>query len=122
MIIITLLTIIFSITSYFSITFLIIQLYVRIFSIVLSAAYLSLTKRVFLALIHKRSRPAVTRAPIRILQPLVNRLKVLFKEPCIPAKSKKIIIFIKPWIYIFNINTRIYFITNKSRYIYFYRF
>jgi len=85
------------ITSYFHVPYLIfLELYVRIFSIILSAAYSSLTKKTFLALIHKRYRPAVTRAPIRILQPLVNRLKVLFKEPCIPSKSKKVLFILRP--------------------------
>ena len=84
-------------TTYFHTPFLVfIELYIGIFSIVLSAAYSSLTKKVFLSLIHKRTRPAVTRAPISILQPLVNRLKVLIKEPCIPAKSKKIYFLLGP--------------------------
>ena len=94
---VTIILCIIYITSYFHVPYLIfIELYIRIFSIILSAAYSSLTKKVFLALIHKRVRPAVTRAPIRILQPLVNRLKVLFKEPCIPAKSKKSIFLLGP--------------------------
>lgn len=81
--------------------FIFIEILVGVFSIVLSAAYSSLTKKVFLALIHKQTRPAVTRAPISILQPLVNSLKVLLKEPCLPAKSKKLYFLISP-IYTFS--------------------
>lgn len=83
------------------------ELYIRIFSIVLAAAYSSLTKKVYLALIHKRVRPAVTRAPISILQPLVNRLKVLIKEPCIPGKSKKLFFLLSP-IYTFSISILVF--------------
>lgn len=79
------------------------ELYGRIISIVLAAAYSSLTKKVFLALIHKRTRPVVTRAPISLFQPLVNRLKVLIKEPCLPAKSKKIYFLLGPF-YTFSIS------------------
>lgn len=102
MIIFLVITFFILVTSFFHIPFLVfIELYIRIFSIVLSAAYSSLTKKVFLSLIHKRTRPAVTRAPISILQPLVNRLKVLIKEPCIPAKSKKIYFLLGP-VYTFS--------------------
>ena len=38
--------------------------------IIISAAYLSLLKRMVLAIAQKRSSPAFTRAPISILQPL----------------------------------------------------
>ena len=100
---------IFSVTiNYLHVPFLVfIELYIRIFSIVLSAAYSSLTKKVFLALIHKRTRPAVTSAPIRILQPLVNRLKVLIKEPCLPSKSKKVYFLLSPF-YTFSISILVF--------------
>ena len=102
-----LLTIIYIISNFYIPCLIFVQLYIRIFSIILSAAYSSLTKKVFLALIHKRTRPAVTRAPIRILQPLVNRFKVLLKEPCIPSKSKKILFLIGP-VYTFSISILIF--------------
>jgi NADH-quinone oxidoreductase subunit H len=86
------------ITTFIHLPFLVfIQLYIGIFSIVLSAAYLSLTERVFLALIHKRTGPAVTGAPIGILQPLVDGLKVLLKEPCLPSKSRNLIFLLGPF-------------------------
>ena len=95
-------------TIYFHIPILIfLELYVSIFSIVLAAAYSSLTKKVYLALIHKRTRPAVTRATIRVLQPLVNRLKVLIKEPCLPNKSKKYFFIFSPF-YTFSLSILIF--------------
>ena len=83
------------------------EVLIRVLSIVLSAAYSSLIKKVYLALIHKRTRPAVTRAPIRLLQPLVNRLKVLIKEPCLPSKSKKIYFLLRP-AYTFSISILVF--------------
>ena len=94
--------------TYIHVPFLvIIELYIRIFSIVLAAAYSSLTKKVYLSLIHKRTRPAVTRAPISMLQPLVNSLKVLVKEPCLPSKSKKLLFLLRP-VYTFSISILIF--------------
>jgi NADH-quinone oxidoreductase subunit H len=60
-----------------------------------------------LALVHKRLRPMVTRAPLSMLQPLVNRLKLVFKEVCIPAKSRKIYFIITP-MYTFSVALLIY--------------
>lgn len=75
--------------------------------VIISAAYLSLMKRMVLALVHKRLRPMITRSPLSLLQPLVNRLKLIFKEVCIPAKSRKLYFIITP-IYTFSISLLIY--------------
>ncbi len=74
---------------------------------IISAAYLSLTKRMILAIVHKRLRPMITRSPISILQPLVNRLKLIFKEVCMPSKSKKNYFIFVP-IYTFSIALLLY--------------
>lgn len=74
----------------------IIEALLYLLPIIISAAYLSLMKRMILAIIHKRVRPAITRTPISILQPLVNSMKLVFKEVCIPAKSGKLYFIAAP--------------------------
>lgn len=60
-----------------------------------------------LAIVHKRLRPMITRSPISIFQPLVNSLKLIFKEVCIPNKSKKLYFTIIP-MYTFSVSLLIY--------------
>ena len=107
LIILSILSIVLVITYLHIPVLIFIEILIRALSIILTAAYSSLTKKVFLALIQKRTRPAVTRAPISILQPLVNRLKVLIKEPCLPSKSKKVYFLLGP-IYTFSFSVFIF--------------
>ena len=75
--------------------------------IIISAAYLSLLKRMVLAIAQKRSSPAFTRAPISILQPLANSLKLITKEVCEPSKSEKLYFVLTP-MYTFSISLLLY--------------
>ena len=79
-----------------------IGLFLALFSVVLSAAFLSLNERHIVATIQRRIGPSITGGTFGILQPLMDGLKLILKEITYPNKSLKFIFQLSP-IYTFFI-------------------
>lgn len=73
-----------------------IGLFLVLFAVVMTAAFLSLNERHIVATIQRRVGPSITGGTFGLLQPLMDGLKLITKESSYPNKANKFIFQLSP--------------------------
>ena len=71
------------------------QIGITVVLLLVAVAYLTLFERKVIAAMQIRQGPAVN-GPFGLMQPLLDGLKLFFKEPIIPSNADKILFFLAP--------------------------
>ncbi|MDJ1407475.1 MAG: NADH-quinone oxidoreductase subunit NuoH [Candidatus Midichloria sp.] len=78
-----------------SISTILLKILALLIPLILSVAYLTLMERKVIGWMQLRVGPNVT-GPFGLLQPIADAVKLIFKEPIIPARSDKLLFFLAP--------------------------